>query len=659
MTALQTLQKYFNYDSFRSGQTEVIEHTLSKKNSLVVMPTGSGKSLCFQVPALMQDGVTIVISPLIALMKDQVDQLVNLKIPATLINSSISQDEQAQRIRDIESGEYKIVYIAPERFYSQKFMEMISQVPISLFAIDEAHCISQWGHDFRPSYLRLNDVIKSLNNPPVIALTATATTRVQDDILDQLDLAKSKTFVSGFDRPNLKFIAVGLNEEKKKKELIRIVKSINGSGIIYVATKKAVAEISSFLSENGLPAAGYHGGMEKFQRNEAQNNWLRNSPKIIVATNAFGMGIDKPDVRFVIHYNTPGSMEAYYQEAGRAGRDGRVSYCLLFHSYRDRRIQEFLIENSFPPEQTIRDVYDFLLDLDRTEILLTYKEIAARTGTHEMQVGSAVKALEKQNILKRMTKSYVTFQADIIVSNERALSTTKRAPLQHKLINYFISKQDNVFELNETLAFLEITQEQFSGTMHNLENKSLILYQPPFRGRGIEITSKKVAWEKIGIDWPAYQKQMDLQYKKLDDIENYASSLSCRRTYILEYFGEKHSDNNCNGCDICLDWKSPEAGERGSDKTADPIKTIVHCVWEYDGKFGITTIANILKGNSEDRFSKRRIDESIYFGAIQSREIKDIIRMIYVAIKNKYIRKQGNDYPVLSVSNSGISFLRK
>ncbi len=658
MTSQHILKKYFNYDEFRPGQLEVIKHTLDNQSSLVVMPTGSGKSLCFQVPALMQPGVTIVVSPLIALMKDQVDQLVRLKIPATLINSSISVDEQSRRIQHIENGEYKIVYIAPERFSSQKFMDTIRQIPISLFAIDEAHCISQWGHDFRPSYLRLKDVIKSLNHPPVIALTATATTRVQEDILDQLNISEIEKFVSGFDRPNLKFIAVGLNEAKKRKEIIRIVKSVKGSGIIYVATKKAVAEITAFLSENNLPATGYHGGMEKHQRNEAQNNWLNNSPKIIVATNAFGMGIDKPDVRFVIHYNTPGSMEAYYQEAGRAGRDGLASYCLLFHSYRDRRIQEFLIENSFPPKETIHEIYDFLFGLERREIQLTYKEIASRTNTHEMQVGAAIKTLEKQNLLKRMSKSYISFQADLIVSNERALSSTKRAPLQHKLINYFVSKQDNVFELNETLNFLELSQEQFSATIHNLENKKLILYIPPFRGRGVEIISKKLDWEKIGIDWTAYQKQMDLQYKKLDDIENYASSLSCRRAYILEYFGEKHSEKNCKGCDICLEWKSPEADDKDVS-TADPIKMIVHCIWEYDGKFGITTIANILKGNSEDRFTKRRIDESVYFGAVKQREIKDIIRMIYVTIKNKYIRKQGNDYPVLYVTNKGITFLRK
>jgi ATP-dependent DNA helicase RecQ len=658
MTAQQTLKKYFNYDDFRPGQSEVIEHTVSKQNSLVVMPTGSGKSLCFQIPALMQDGITIVISPLIALMKDQVDQLVRLKIPATLINSSITVDEQSQRIHDIENGDYKIVYIAPERFNSQKFMESIRKVPISLFAIDEAHCISQWGHDFRPSYLRLKDVIKSLNSPPVIALTATATTRVQEDILEQLNISEIETFVSGFDRPSLKFIAVGLNEEKKRKELIRIVKSIKGSGIVYVATKKAVADISSFLSDNSMPAAGYHGGMEKHQRNDAQNNWLNNNPQIIVATNAFGMGIDKPDVRLVIHYNTPGSMEAYYQEAGRAGRDGRISYCLLFHSYRDRRIQEFLIENSFPTKETIHEIYDFLFDMGRSEILLTYNEIASRTGAHEMQVGAAIKTLEKQNLLKRMTKSYITFQANLIVSNERALSATKRAPLQHKLINYFVSKQDNVFELNETLAFLEISQEQFSATIHNIEKKKLIHYTPPFRGRGIELISPKVEWEKIGIDWTSYQKQMDLQYKKLDNIENYANTPSCRRKYILEYFGEKCEDKNCKGCDICLNWKSPEAGDE-STSGDDPIKLIVHCIWEYDGKFGITTIANILKGNSEDRFTKRRIDESVYFGAIKNLEVKAIIRFIYVTIKKQFVRKQGNDYPVLFVTNNGISFLKK
>lgn len=657
MKAKGVLQKYFGYESFRPGQAEVIDHVLNGGNALVVMPTGSGKSLCYQVPALLLSHVTIVVSPLIALMKDQVDQLQLRRIPVTLINSSLSAEEQNQRIRDIENGEYKIVYIAPERFASQSFNAMLSQIKISLFAIDEAHCISQWGHDFRPSYLRLHEVVKRLGQPPVIALTATATKQVQADIVDQLHTPKIKTFVSGFDRPNLKLLCAALSEEQKQRELLRVLPTIKGGGIIYVSTKKNVEKIVNILSAGGIPAVGYHGGMAKEQRSDAQNCWLNNDPPLIVATNAFGMGIDKPDVRFVVHYNFPGSMEAYYQEAGRAGRDGKVSYCLLFHSYRDRKIQEFLIENNSPSEATIHQLYDFLFGLGRREVMLTYKEMASRIDAHEMQVAAAIKMLERHGVLERMQHAVVTFDAQLTVGGRDALKQVKKAPLQKKMVEFLLESIDRTYRLDVALSRLEMDQTQFSATMQNLQRKHLVLYSPPFRGRGIVLAAQKVSWSKIGIDWLLYLRQRDEQLRKLDDLEAYATGPTCRRAFVLNYFGEKKIADNCNGCDVCLDWHSPE-GSGGDKKDDAPLQKIVNCVWNFDGQYGVSTIAKILAGEPEKRFQQRGIDKSVYFGALKGLPVKKLIQMVYVAVGKNYLEKTTDEYPVLRIRDKGLQFLK-
>lgn len=657
MTIHEILKNHFGYASFRPGQEQPITHVINKNNALIVMPTGGGKSLCFQVPALYFKGITLVVSPLIALMKDQVDQLNKLKIPATFINSSISASEQSQRLQNMRNGQYKIVYIAPERFASNYFMQTLSQVKIALFAIDEAHCISQWGHDFRPSFLHLKQAIKQLENPPVIALTATATKKVQADIIAQLNLNKIETFVSGFDRPNLKYFSVPLNEEKKKKELLRIIKSIKGSGVVYATTKKTVEDISTHLQNNGLHAQGYHAGMEKEQRSQIQNDWISNKTAIIVATNAFGMGIDKADVRFVIHYNAPGSMEAYYQEAGRAGRNGKNAFCLLFHSYRDRRIQEFLIENSFPSEGNIRLLYSFLFSLNQHHIHLTHKELAQRSGMHEMQVGAAIKLMERYGILERMSHSVTSFQAKLLVSFERALSATKRSENQQKIITYLNHTAHESHPLEHTLSKLEMSSSQFSTTIAALVKKKLIFYAPPFKGRGITLLQNKMEWDQVPIDWKAYHTQQKGQFAKLDEVEAYTKSTICRRKHILAYFGAQYKKENCGACDICLEWRSPEA-DAEEDNSNDNLKVITSAVREFDGVFGITTIANILKGNSEQRFSKRRIDENAYFGTLSKLELKHIIKLIYVTINNKYIIKTDDTYPVLFISAAGERFIR-
>jgi ATP-dependent DNA helicase RecQ len=651
------LQKYFNYQTFRSGQKEIIDAVLSGKDTLAIMPTGSGKSLCYQIPSLILPGVTLVISPLIALMKDQVDALTKLKIPAAFLNSTLSYNETTKRISEIRQGKYCILYVAPERFQAASFMKLINQIKIPLLAVDEAHCISQWGHDFRPSYMRIKNIIEQIGKPPVIALTATATKPVQQDIVKQLNLRSANIFISGFDRPNLIYFALQLNEDQKKREIIRILSSIKGSGIVYVSTQKAVSEVKAILNGSNLPAIGYHGGMEKKERNFAQNQWLSGKIPIIVATNAFGMGIDKYDVRFVLHYNIPASVEAYYQEAGRAGRDGKTSYCPLFLSHKDHRIQEYLIDNTFPPRKILQNVYEYLFSLNERIILQTYKEIGEYAGCNDMQVGAAVKLFERYEILKRLSKNVLTYCVDILKNQKEVKHEVKRAPNQKKILDWLNRQSAQEIPFNMTLKELNFTSDQFNNAIRGLAGKGILTYSPPFRGRGIEITSFKVDWNKIPIDFEAYENQKQLQLSRLAKIEEYVLNNQCRRKYILDYFGEKYQHKNCRACDYCLNWTSPETAGHKSAGHDDGMAILLECVLEFDDTFGVTTIANILKGIDEDRFSYREANSSPCFSAMMEKDTNTIIRMIYAAIKKGYLERSSGKYPKLSITDEGMEYL--
>ncbi|MCK0471959.1 DNA helicase RecQ [Halalkalibacter sp. APA_J-10(15)] len=359
-SAKKKLKLIYGYDQFRKGQEAIIKSVLSKQRTIGIMPTGGGKSICYQIPAYILPGVTIVISPLISLMKDQVDALVELNMAATYINSSLSAHEERQRYEDIRNGTYKLVYVAPERMEHSSFQALVEQVEVSLIAIDEAHCLSQWGHDFRPSYLSIPEWVNALKgSPAVLALTATATKQVQEDLQSYLSVTDEHTVITGFARHNLRFqVKKGID---KKAFLLSYLKSRkNESGIIYTSTRKEVESISEWLRMKQINVAAYHGGMSEKLRIKAQEDFTYDRSPVIVATNAFGMGIDKSNVRFVIHYNMPRTIEAYYQEAGRAGRDGELSECILLFSPQDIRTQSFLIEQSLLNEERMKHEYEKL-----------------------------------------------------------------------------------------------------------------------------------------------------------------------------------------------------------------------------------------------------------------------------------------------------------
>jgi len=402
---LEELTRIFGFTRFREAQEEIVRDMLLGRDLLVVLPTGGGKSLCYQLPALLSEGLTVVVSPLIALMKDQVDVLRGRGAPVAVFHSLQSSEERRETLALLDSGRCRLLYVAPERFRADGFLESLKRHRIDRFAIDEAHCLSQWGHDFRPDYLRLGDAIRALGSPPVAAFTATATPIVRDDISSNLGLRDPVVRVSGFARENLAFRVRHVSGEREKLEAVQRLVGRWKTGIIYCATRKKVEKVSESLAEQGSSVISYHGGMDGDAREEAQNRFMAREYDIAVATNAFGMGIDRSDVRFVIHYELPGSPEAYYQEAGRAGRDGAPAECELLFNYADRRTQEFFIEGSNPSANLIRTVYRTLLGLagKNHELLLTVDDLAKHLPerTNPMAVSTSIGILTRIGWIQR------------------------------------------------------------------------------------------------------------------------------------------------------------------------------------------------------------------------------------------------------------------
>ena len=534
---------------------------LSGRDTVVVLPTGGGKSLCFQVPALVLPGLTVVVSPLISLMKDQVDALTARGLPAAFINSTLTAAQVSDRLARVDRGEIKLLYVAPERFDFGRTAERLRKAGVSLLAIDEAHCISQWGHDFRPSYLRVRKVREALGTPTTIALTATATPEVRRDIVRQLGLENPETIITGFDRPNLHYYVISTkNESEKEIRLVDILRRHEGLAVVYASTRRAVDELTNVLDRARIPAAGYHAGLDDGRRHAVQEAFMTERIRAIVATNAFGMGIDKPNVRLVIHYAMPGTLEAYYQEAGRAGRDGLHSDVFLLHSFPDRFTHEFFIKGSYPERSVVEQVYEALVkNSDAQGFVADEPEDLARS------VRPKVNAREVEGALKILTRAgaVMSSNGELERVRIRLLATPERI------------KREITGEANPELGLLRalwraVGQNLRRGAVIDLnglppgiggsaraiplldalQDRQFLVWQR--LGAGLYLTDRSAPLSKFAIDWRSIDIRRGAELAKLQAVQRYAYTRECRRRFVLQYFGDPAARRPCAGCDNCL-----------------------------------------------------------------------------------------------------------
>jgi len=547
------LKKHFGLDAFRTGQAEVISNVISGRNAVVVMPTGAGKSLCYQLPALLLDGVTVVVSPLIALMQDQVDALQAKGIAATFINSTLSDAERANRQQRLRQGEYKLVYVAPERFRSEAFISALQEARLALYAIDEAHCISQWGHDFRPDYALLGQVRKRLRPPRTVALTATATPEVRDDIVRVLLMKDPCVSVAGFDRPNLFLEVATVTGDADKRDACATLAS-EGSGVIYCNTRKQAELLHEHLQKEEVPTVLYHAGLEDEARRKAQEAFMSTPDCVAVATNAFGMGIDKPDIRFVAHAGIPRAVEAYYQEIGRAGRDGLPSRAVLLFNHADVFTQERLIQGNHPPETLFVDLWNVLRPLETFDRGVNL--LAGQVGASEFEVSAALKVLERQGALSRAGRGEGRYGITVLPSGATHQPRSPEAKALLTALNAGAppgAKQSMELYLLARKSGLE--EERVRHALTLLERTGIVQVQRPFAGRAITIL-KHEPWSELKVDLRRLREQERNALLLLKRMTDYAYTKRCRRAFVLRYFGEEVPfTQSCGSCDVCVGAK--------------------------------------------------------------------------------------------------------
>jgi ATP-dependent DNA helicase RecQ len=667
---LETLQRAFGHTAFRGGQEFAVRSILAGRSVLAVMPTGSGKSLLYQLPALLADGLTLVVSPLIALMKDQVDELTRRQIPATFINSSLGLAEQRERIEQCRRGQIRLLYVAPERFRSESFVAMIRQARISRMAVDEAHCISEWGHDFRPDYRRLKDFRRAMGNPPVTALTATATPRVQKDIVESLGLAATEVdvHVHGFDRPNLALSVVEVGKADGKNSWIcRFVREHAGCGIIYVGTRQVADDLAEAVRAVEPRTVVYHAGLDPDERVRAQEEFLGGRARLAVATMAFGMGIDKADVRFVLHYHYPASVEQYYQEIGRAGRDGQPSDCILLYSSADRRLREFFIDLSYPSREQVRSVYQTLVGLPANPILLTYREIADQCEGRlkDGQVGAAIRLLDDAGVTRALADdppAWVTIDRPGAEILPKLRGQTQRAVFE-ALASAFDLETPGRYsvELWPLGRAAGLSDEQVRRALVALDEAGHLRYEPPPRGRGIEkLLDPAPSFERVAIDWPRHDSRRHIEEEKLDGIENYISGEGCRRSTILRYFGEEPRDT-CRICDRC---RQPAAATRsGGDVLArrpEIARPVLVCVSQLRFPLGVGRVAQVVTGSRDSDLLSWKLDRNPAYAAVSARQdaVKPVIEELILA---GYLKRDNDDprRPVVALTRRGQAAVEK
>ncbi len=641
------LTDLLNLQNFRPGQEEIIHSILDNRNVVAILPTGGGKSLCFQLPALMSDGFSIVISPLIALMKDQVDNLNRNKIVAGFINSTMDFSESEKVIRQISLGEIKLLYLAPEKLESLRFAELIKDLKPNFLFVDEAHCISEWGHNFRPSYTKINEFAEFCGIKKISAFTATATPEVVEDIINQLKLIHPKVFVRGFERENLQLNV--LFPKNKKKKTLDLISRHPGSAIIYTASRKNAEEISEFLVTTGIHCTYYHAGLTAPERRRIQEQFINGEISYIAATNAFGMGIDKSDIRLIIHYNIPGSIENYYQEIGRAGRDGNNSSAYLLFDEKDLRIHQFFISNSHPDKKTIINIYKAICDYNQVAIgstaskeLIVDPEYISHYSKMNISRGllhSALKYLQNSGYISLVSGFEKKDSIKFLFRSNQLKDFIKQTPndeIKNLLLVLLRDFSSDIFSKNLKISLSQmssasgIAENELKGLLQTLDNLGIINYQPAIMEETILLSQPRADENSIRLNYKRINEGFINAQKKLDRITEFVYSRECRFKYILNYFSEKLDDYKCGKCDNCL------LEEKISDSAVEYLSEIIlETLEEAESDLTESSLINLLKGKA----SKESLTKFSRFGSCRNFDSNEIRMAIHKLASSKKISR--------------------
>ena len=649
----EALKNFFGFTAFRGSQREIVEAILNGEDVGVVMPTGAGKSLCYELPILMRPGYGIIASPLIALMRDQVEALCARNLPAACVNSTMSLTEQHDVLRAAMRGKVKLLYVAPERFHTDFFRDMLQNHPPQMLVVDEAHCISQWGHDFRPAYRKIGLIADAYHIPQVCAFTATATATVCQDIVRQLHRPNMRMIVKGFRRENLAFEVRNCPGDGAKLVALRELLKAEVPTLIYASTRQNVDDL---VRELGI--RGYHAGMSDEDRAASQDYFMTSPAPVLAATNAFGMGIDRPDVRMVIHYNLPGSLEAYYQEAGRAGRDNRDSRCILLFNYADRYVQEFLIKLNNPEYELIIDVYRCLRQLARRDGNAVLSETPSsllpkiRDGKSESRISAALAALERCGAIRREANRRSSGQLRFLRRPEELrlihqLGNTQRSQFILRMIARYDAAltQSGSYFIDEMANVCKLSEEQLRRVLNAL-NGNVLEWKPDFSGRRIEVVDPELAVPELDRD--AIQEKFDYEMGRLDEVISFCrKSGNCRQQALIAYFGETENWQ-CGKCDLCTANRQAAELDETERSLVQAVLSGAAC---FDGKIGSGLLAKILGGSSQVEPFRRR---SPAFGVLKSHKQTYLLGVIQACEQGGLLeRVDCGGYPCLRLTERG------
>ena len=567
MTPLETLKEYWGYDSFRPRQEEIVNAALDGKDVLAILPTGGGKSVCFQVPAMMREGIAIVVTPLIALMKDQVQNLDDRGIKALCVNAGMGRREVELTLNNAAYGDFKFLYVSPERLGTRLFRDYVSEMNVSYIVVDEAHCISQWGYDFRPDYLQIGR-LREIVDAPVIALTATATPQVAEDIMDRLGFEEKTLIKSGFERPNLSYIVRKC--EDKLGQLLSICNGVTGTGIVYVRNRNKTEELAAFLTANGISASYYHAGLGADSRTDRQEKWKSDKIRIMVCTNAFGMGIDKPDVRFVVHFDVPDSPEAYFQEAGRGGRDGKRSFAvLLWNSTYIRRLSQ-IAAVSFPSLEYIEDIYHkvhtfFEIPYDTGEgrqLKFDLEDFCRHYGLQRASAYYAVVYIERTGHWTLSEDVDISTRVQVIVDRNELYDVEFPDRRMVALLDVLMRRYTGLFSypvpVDEDFVASQIgvTVPGLRQLLYDMALEHVIRYVPCDKATVLFLHHDRLRPKNVNLDPERYEMLKTSALERMQKMVDYVNEEEmCRSSFLLEYFGQKEAED-CGTCDICRGQKT-------------------------------------------------------------------------------------------------------